>query len=247
MMIVQKVRKSLLLLSVLLFPVTFMYISPAMAIGGTLFRTVSGGLLFWFLVLVTAPFLGRSFCGFLCPLGGVQMACDGALGRPKVSVKYMSAIKWIIWAAWIGLICFFAVQVSGWNKVDLLWENPGFPPYAREAYFFWLGFTLLPVLLVLLLGKRSFCHYLCFFSPLNIIGDRVGRWLRLPRLHLAVASGRCSQCRKCARECPMSLDVPAMVAGGAIDHTECITCGSCAGACKTSAVTWRIGQEKRGA
>lgn len=156
-------------------------------------------------------------------------------------MKFLAVVKYIIWAGWIGAILYLAIRVGGYTHVDLMWENPGFPPYELGAHIAWLGFSLLPVVLVLLLGRRAFCHYLCFFAPLNIIGTRMGRWLRLPMLGAhVVAADRCIACRKCSKACPMSLDVTGMVQRGAIRHTECITCGSCAATCGQAVIAYGV-------
>lgn len=43
----------------------------------------------------------------------------------------------------------------------------------------------------------------------------------------------------------MTLDVPAMVARGSIDHTECITCGSCASTCQSGALHYGFGSARK--
>ena len=238
-MTLQRTRKVMLVLSFLLFPVTFMYLSPVMALGGTYFGVVSFGLAFWAAVALSAPLVGRAFCSWVCPLGGIQMCLGDASGKSLVPVRYLRVAKYQIWAAWVGSILFLAVKVGGYTGMELMWENPGFPPYELGAHIAWLGFSLLPVVLVLLLGRRAFCHYLCFFSPLNIIGTRVGRWLRLPMLGAhVVAAERCTACQRCSKGCPMSLDVTGMVKQGAIRHPECITCGNCAATCKSDVIRY---------
>lgn len=66
------------------------------------------------------------------------------------------------------------------------------------------------------------------FGVLNIAGSCFERRLGLPRLHLAVRVGACSGCRRCDRECPISLPVTTMVEVGTMDNAECLPCGRCA-------------------
>jgi len=233
----QKIRRTILFVSFLFFPITFMYMSPALAIGGTYDRVASSGLLWWGFVLVSSLLVGRAFCSYACPLGGLQAALHSALGRPLRRVRYLTALKYAIWAAGVGLIGAFAVTRGGWSRLDIFYQNPGFPPYDRQAHIAFLGFILLPAALGLALGKRAFCHYLCFFAPLNIVGTKVSKASHMPALRVRVDDReKCTRCGRCAAACPMSLDVPAMVARSSIDHTECITCGSCASTCPSGAL-----------
>jgi polyferredoxin len=243
----QRIRRTLLFLAFALFPISFMYMSPALAVGGTYEDVAASGLLCWGFVLVSSVVLSRSFCGYACPLGGCQEALHAALGRPLRSMQWVRAIKDAIWAAWVGLIGVFAVTRGGWTRIDIWYQNPGFPPYDRPAYVAFLVFLLLPVFLGMALGRRAFCHYLCFFSPLNIIGAVVARRLSLPALRIRVADGsQCTNCGGCAAACPMTLDIPGMVARGSLDDVECITCGNCASACHSGALRYGFTPGKEG-
>jgi len=240
------VRRTLLFFSFALFPITFLYMSPAMAIGGTYEGVASSGLLWWGVVLVSSVVVGRSFCGYACPLGGCQEALHTALGRDLRTVRYLKAVKYAVWGAWVGLIAFFAVTRGGWRKVDVFYMNPGFPPYDRPAHIAFLVFVLLAAFSALAWGRRGFCHYLCFFAPLNILGTGVAKRLPIPRLHVRVVDRQgCTQCRRCSAACPMTLDVTGMVARGAVDHAECITCGSCAATCRAGALAYGFSREGR--
>jgi ferredoxin-type protein NapH len=235
----QKTRRTLLFFSFLLFPITFSYMSPALAIGGTTERIISGGLLCWLVVLGSSVVVDRAFCSYGCPLGGLQQCLHLGLDRRLVKVRYLSAVKYLIWAAWVGLIAFFAVKAAGYLRIDIFYQNPGFPPYHLQAHIAFLVFVLVTALA---LGRRAFCHYLCFFSPLNLLGTKLSDFLRLPRLRVRVAErANCKECGRCGGGCPMTLDVPHMVARGSVDSAECITCGSCASVCETGALRYGFG------
>ena len=49
-----------------------------------------------------------------------------------------------------------------------------------------------------------------------------------------VDGGKCVSCGKCARTCPMDVDVTKSP-----NHSECIRCGKCVSACPTQAVSFR--------
>lgn len=68
----QQIRKMFLLISLLLFPVTLYYFSPALIVDAGLQGILNGSfLVFCLLFLLSIPF-GRLFCAYLCPAGGLQ-------------------------------------------------------------------------------------------------------------------------------------------------------------------------------
>lgn len=239
----QKIRRTILFFSFLLFPFTFMYLSPYIAVMGTIAGVAASGLLFWGLFGVTSVALGRSACGWICPLGGIQRSLDSQIEKPLRTIRYVKIVKYAIWAAWIGAIAAIAVVKGGYHKVDVLFMNEtGFPPYPLDAYIAMLSFMLLAAVPALVWGRRAFCHYLCFFSPLNILGTALGRKLRLPALSVRVKDKTtCKNCHLCDKSCPMSLEVEKMVSQGAIDHLECITCGMCSAVCRHGALKYGFG------
>lgn len=239
----QAVRRTLLYFSFLLFPITFIYFSPYLAVDGTREGVVSAGLITWLAVTVSAVIVNRGFCGWACPLGGLQEALPAALGKPLRQPKWGRASKYTIWAMWVGSIAVIASMVGGYRKVDIWFHNPGFPPYSDLAHYAFLFFVLLTAIPALFLGRRAFCHYLCFFSPLNILGSRLGYALRLPMLRVRVVEqSKCTQCKRCNRECPMSLDVSGMVARGAVKNRECIACGNCSAVCPAGTLGYGFGR-----
>lgn len=68
----QRLRKMLLIISLLCFPVTLYYFSPALIINAGLAGIINGSfLVFVMMFLFSIPF-GRLFCACLCPAGGLQ-------------------------------------------------------------------------------------------------------------------------------------------------------------------------------
>ncbi|MBD5463055.1 MAG: 4Fe-4S binding protein [Lachnospiraceae bacterium] len=68
----QKIRKLTLILSLLLFPITLYYFSPALTFGAAFNRIINGSfIIFAMMFLLSIPF-GRLFCAYLCPAGGLQ-------------------------------------------------------------------------------------------------------------------------------------------------------------------------------
>jgi polyferredoxin len=85
--------------------------------------------------------------------------------------------------------------------------------------------------LALAFGRRAGCHYVCWMAPFMIIGRKVRNLFKWPALRIKVDADKCTDCQNCTRECPMSLDVHAMVRKGSMENDECILCGTCIDVC----------------
>jgi ferredoxin-type protein NapH len=68
----QRIRKALIILAFLTFPVTMNFLSPYVIIDGAMNGIVNGSLIMLGLMFVSSLFLGRAWCGWVCPGGGMQ-------------------------------------------------------------------------------------------------------------------------------------------------------------------------------
>ena len=75
-----------------------------------------------------------------------------------------------------------------------------------------------------------------------IIGRKVSNVLRGPALRLTARRERCTDCLACTRNCPMSLDVNAMVRAADMEHRECILCRTCVDGCPQGAIAIGFGR-----
>ncbi len=240
----QKVRNGLLITSFFLFPVTFYYLSPVVSTIGAFRGVVDGGILLFGLQFLSAFVLGRAWCGWACPAGGMQEACFRTNDR-RVRGGRLNWLKFLVWAPWLGNLV-FAFSRLGVKRVD---------PFFMTTYGLSLGSLLgivtyvviLPVIILLpafAIGRRASCHYLCWMSPFMIIGRRLGRALRSPTLHMKADSARCAGCGTCTKVCPMSLEVQPLVGRGQIRSSECINCGVCVDNCPNKAIAFGFGPEE---
>ena len=76
----QKIRKALIIFSFLLFPITINYFSPYVIIDGASRGVVNGSFISFSLMFLSALFVGRLWCGWGCPAGGVRYLLHR--GRP---------------------------------------------------------------------------------------------------------------------------------------------------------------------
>jgi ferredoxin-type protein NapH len=235
----QRLRRILLLTSLLLFPLTFNYYSPALPVYGALERVASFSLVFWAAWAVAGLVLGRAACGWICPVGALQELWDAAAGRRKVGAGRVGRLRWLLCAAWLAVIAWAVWRGGGLVRFDPLYKTERVVSWddVHGAYVY-VGMFGLGTLLALALGKRGFCRALCWWAPLNTAAPRVGAALGLPVLRLQAAPKRCSGCRRCEEACPVGLPVSAMVRSGTPGAAECVLCGSCVDGCRTGAVKY---------
>lgn len=236
----QKVRKFLVILSFLLFPVTIYYFSPYLIIQGASEGIINGSFIVFSAMLFASLFFGRAFCGWLCPAGGLQ-ECLALANDKKAKGGRRNWTKYIIWIPWIAIIAAIAIAAGGFRKIDFLYQTTSGISVANTlSYIVYYAVLLLIVILSLTAGRRGFCHYACWMSPFMIIGTKIKDFLKIPSLHLTADPGKCIDCKQCTKKCPMSLEVDAMVKKGCMRNTECILCGECVDVCPKSAIKYRV-------
>ncbi len=242
----QRLRSALLLFSLLMFPITLNYFSPYLIIMGASEGLINGSFLVFSGMFLSSLFLGRLWCGWLCPAGALGEVCQPINNKP-VNGRRMDWIKWLIWVPWIVLIAVIAIGAGGYRAVNFLYGTENGISVAGTAdrpilfaYIIYYGVIFLFVFLSVVVGRRAGCHSVCWMAPFMIIGRRISNWLRLPALRLKAEPEKCSSCNTCTTNCPMSLDVTAMVQRGKMEKTECILCGNCIDGCLTKAIRYRI-------
>jgi ferredoxin-type protein NapH len=234
----QHVRKLIGLVALLLFPATIFYMSPYLSIVGPASGIVTGSLLFFCILFLSALFFRRAHCGWTCLSTGIH---DVGLFyiRKKVGMK-SRILKYLLWTPWITSIIVLFV-FNGIRKIDPLAATTyGLSVTDFHGYVIMYSMLGLIITLAITVGKRSFCHHVCWMAPFLVLGDKVGRTLRIPSLHLIPSKGKCNDCGACSQKCPMSLPVNEMVAAGDMRHADCILCGECVDICKRQAISYRF-------
>lgn len=246
----QRIRKTAIILTFLSFPVTMNFLSPYVIIDGAMSGIVNGSLVMFGLMFVSSLFLGRAWCGWVCPGGGMQEIVESVNSKP-VDGRKLDWIKWLIWIPWVTLIVWLAVRAGGYRTVDLLFHTQNGISVAGSpdrpiliAYIIYYVVIGLFVGLAMLVGRRAGCHTICWMAPFMMIG----RWLRdragWPSLRLVANAASCADCKKCTSSCPMSLDVNAMVQIEKMENSECILCGTCVDNCAQNAIRYSFSSGK---
>ncbi len=192
--------------------------------------------------------LGRTICGWLCPLGLMQ---EGLHKIPTLKIKksrFTRALSWLKYA----FLAVFAVAIPLWYGLKYDLPLPAFCKYicpagtfegavghlanpANASMFSMLGllFTrkwviLLIIALVCVFCYRGFCRFVC---PLGAI---YGLFNRFCLVGVSVDAGRCNGCGACVRHCGMDVR--------RVGDRECIQCGECMAVCAQGAISVKAGK-----
>jgi len=239
----QRIRTASIMLSFFLFPATFYYLSPVLIIQAASEGTINGSFIMFALLFLSSLVLGRAFCGWVCPGAGCQEAIFQVNDR---RVSRGGFIKWMIWIPWVGLILTLVVRRTGYEKVDFFYETfYGLSISNAQGLIAYLVVLLVLIVLpALAVGRRSFCHHLCWMAPFMILGRKLRNTARWPSLALAAQPEQCAHCHTCTRNCPMSLPVEDMVESGLMENAECILCGSCVDGCEFDTLNYSFFQQQ---
>ena len=202
------------------------------------------------LIMLFGLVLGRVICGFLCPFGLVQDLLHRIpaprLRVPKKADRALRRLKYAVLALFVVLLPVFLTNKYGIGApyfckyicpagilegaLPLLAKNESLRA-GLGALFSWKLGILIAVLALSVLIHRPFCKYLC---PL---GALYGLFNRFSLYRMSVDGDKCVGCGKCARVCPMDVDVTKNP-----NSAECIRCGRCRAECPTGAVKSGFGK-----
>lgn len=237
----QKIRKGIILLSFFLFPVTYYYFSPVLIVLASSTGVINGSFVIFLLLFMSALFFGRGYCGWACPAAGCQESIFLAIDK---RVTKGDLIKWIIWIPWICTIGILAIKAGGYKYIDFFYQTTYGLSIADLQSFITYNIVLfcLIVLPAFVVGKRSFCHHLCWMAPFMILGRKIRNSTQLMSLQLKSTPDLCQHCHSCTENCPMSLPVEEMVNQQTMENTECILCGTCVDGCREGAISYNWGK-----
>lgn len=189
--------------------------------------------------LLLAFFLGRVFCGWICPVHFLSDLSD-RLVRLVSRKKYRRDL-WVLPRAilWFALIGELILTMALGAPLFVFLSPPGLigREIMRAVYFHtlaWEGLIVVAVLLANLATRRMFCRYFC---PLGALLAFLGK---RRKLRVTLDAESCSQCGRCRRACPLGLD-PAQGEG---DSPYCWNCGECVDECGTASLRLDLRQRR---
>lgn len=170
------------------------------------------------LVVVMSFVLGRTFCGFVCPIGAVQeIAYKAPTWKFKLGYgKAMQAFRALFFLALIVLALGFSLGLLNYLGIKEFFS------FYLASIFFW-SFVVLLVISIFI--YRPFCRLLCPYAVfLSLASYR--NVLRLRR------NSKCIECKRCERACPTGESLRSS------NKTECYMCLRCVDSCPKGAIDY---------
>ncbi|MEJ2281227.1 MAG: 4Fe-4S binding protein [Candidatus Bathyarchaeota archaeon] len=225
----QKIRSILMVVMFALFPIIYYFFSPYLVIMGASEGIISGSLIVFASLFISSLFLGRAFCGWICPAGATQELCMKIRNKPIANGK-KNYIKYTIWVPWISIIILMFIQAGGILVIDPLYQTYyGISITNMESLILFAIISGGIAAIALVAGKRAACHTICWMAPFMIIGRKIRNATNLPALQLKPQAEKCINCKICTKK---------------MENTECILCGSCVDNCPKGAIQYSFGQQK---
>ena len=176
-------------------------------------------------------FLGRIFCGWVCPIGTLQeklyLASHCGIKRFNQRIPYR-VHRWLKWLKYVVLLAVAALAFFALNSYYM-----GFCPVLAFAYpttIAWAGLATLLVVIVVsgFIVERFWCRYLCPYAAMLNLFMHLGNWARVPRLKVKRNIKTSLECFNCVNYCPMFIDIGY---NESIESAECIQCQHCVRRC----------------
>ncbi len=200
------------------------------------------------MILLFGVMLGRTICGWLCPMGLIQELLH-RIPTPKIRKSRVTrALTWVkygILAVFvigipltIGLtrdeplpaFCTYICPAGTLEGAAGLLAHPGNASlYSLLGAFFTRKWVILVGIgLACVFCYRGFCRFIC---PLGAI---YGLFNRFSAVGVKVDESRCNGCGACVGRCPMDVR--------RVGDRECIQCGKCMDACSRGAISLKAGK-----
>ena len=219
-----------------------------MLAGHALYR----GLAWSLVILIPTLFLGRFFCGWICPMGSLNQFVSGIGSESRRRTAHIASNCYKTWqitkyfilvAGLLAALC--RIDLVGWiDPFSMLVRSGGLsilPAAASKKYYvvfqplYWLSALLCVVFLALLAMNlrvtRFWCRALC---PLGALLGFAARWSILG-LHKDEAS--CNRCNRCLIACQGGDDP---IGGAPWRKAECHLCLNCVEACPHGSLRFRF-------
>lgn len=214
------------------------------AYGMFLQKIAWGSLVMLAATIIIAIVFRRAFCGYICPLGGIQ-EFFGWLGNKVFKKKLVIPPKIDKWLRYLKYVVLVLVLYLTYTTGQLIIRP--YDPWATLHHitsdelftgYFWGMVVLVVTIVGSFLYRRFFCKYLCPMGAFLAIISKIGI-TKIKR-----DADVCTNCKICDKECPVNIEVSTK---DKVTSAECISCNKCVIACPAKdALKIGAGKSKKG-
>jgi ferredoxin-type protein NapH len=184
---------------------------------------------------------GRGWCSWGCIYGGWDELFSRLRRKPLIRHKHIDP-RWIYLPFGV-LLAIMLISAVTYSPVYCVWlcpfklvtefQAPTTPLAIVQVAIFVSLFIGLVVVLPLLSRRRTQCGLFCPFGAMQSFFNKINIF------EVRIDPEKCSQCKKCIRECPtFSLNESSLESGKPL--MTCTRCAQCIDACPQEAISYHI-------
>lgn len=189
--------------------------------------------LIFLLPILVALVLGALFCGWVCPLGGLQEFWWRGFRHVKLLRQLQERVRRFNLARFLYLKYLFLLATV---LAVIYWKKPvlcGLDPFGALFGYFknpvaWISLGIFAILTLIIF--RPFCRWFCPYGALLLLLSKISIW------QLKIDKQKCQGCKLCEKICLLG----AIDESGRISQSECSRCGECLAKCPKKAIGLQI-------
>ncbi len=174
--------------------------------------------------IFTSFFMGKYWCGNLCPRGSLFDQVVIHLSEEKKTPIFFQTITFRIIIIIVTIYYFY----DGINHYGGSLDTWGY-----LLCKFILMTTVIAALLTTFFNERTWCSF-CPVGTLASLNSRI--FNRFNKKHLLKVGENCSDCKQCDAVCPMNVKISNYKNGDIMDM-NCLACGKCQDSCQLKQIS----------
>lgn len=214
---------------------------PITSIIITSFKIFGAIVILWLVITVV---LGRVWCGWICPFGGITEFFSRIGKSERLKINWSSGVvKGLRYGFFIAVIILTLGIKSSPSAYycnicpnKAIWHSPGQMKQMFmlvSEFIAYAGFLVFMIILPFLTKKRVWCNLICPFGTLT---STLGSFSLLTT---KIDNEKCVRCKKCIKECKMAA-ISEKDGKIELDGLSCSNCLECSNSCPKDAIKINI-------